>query len=498
MTTLSVAGSLLAADPGARTVTYRLLPYGEQGRTSRGLVTASRGSVTIPEPSAVVLNMEHDRTRPVGRAVAIVEDASGLVATFSVAATTAGADLLAETAAGLRPGVSVELDDVVIRDGALVRSVLVAAGAVVAPAFPSALLVATDTDPETPDPETDPDADAGDGDTDDPDAIPGDAGETGDTAMPEDTVTAAAPAAAPAALVASAPAGGPTLPRVTAMLAALTRDPSDRTLMAALSDITGTAAAETMPPQWVAEIWSGSPYQRQIVPLLGAGTLTAPKVVGWAWDVKPVGAEYAGDKTDVASNAATTKAVEYAAQRWAGAHDVDRILRDFDPQGFWESYWAAMASSYGAWSDAEAAAGVLAGATVATPAGTGVVAALVAAALKVIPYGSPSYALLGAGAFAELVERDPMAFLSGSVSLTDATGNAGGLAIRASTALATDQVVVGVRNAATWYELGSTPIRAETVNIANGGIDVGAFGYGVVGIHDGRAIAKATVTVPVP
>lgn len=502
MTTLTAAGALLASDEAARTLTYRLLPYGEPGRTNLGTVTVDPGVVALPESaSALVLNLEHERGRPVGRAVALLEDGAGLVATFAIADTTAGRDLLAEAAAGLRTGVSVELDDVTIRDGRLTAGALVGAGAVVAPAFPSALLVASDT-PLEDDPAGDPPADtppagdpAGEDPDDDADAVD-DPPTDGDT-VTSTTVDASAPAAAPAALVASAtpPATGPlalTLPRVSRLLASFASGDRSPELLAALSDITYTAAAEVMPPAFIGEAWSQTP-DRQIVPLLASGNLTSLKVQGWRWTTPPAGGDYAGDKAAVPSNAAATEAVEFVAERWAGAHDVDRAFVDFTVPGFWESYWAAMAASYSAWSDANAAAGLLAGATAVVPDGDGVVAALVKAALQVIPYGSPTYAILGATAFAELVERDPLAFLTGNISLSTGDGNVAGLAIRASSAVGTSQVVVGVRQAATWYELGSAPIRVEGVNIANGGVDVGAFGYGVVGVHKAQAIAKATV-----
>lgn len=492
---LTVDGSLVASDVPARTLTYRLLPFGEPGRTNRGMVTASRGVVALPLPGDVVLNIEHDRTRPVGRGIALVEDADAIVATFAIAPTRAGDDLLAEAAAGLRTGASVELDDVVIRAGALTSARLTAAGAVVAPAFPSALLVASDT-PQDDDPAP-LDDDPADEDPDDADAVDDTTGET----VTDTAVTASAPAAAPATLAASATTPAPaalTLPRVASLLAAAGRGDRSPELLAALSDITHTAAAETEAPQFIREVWSGVAYERQIVPLVAPGTLTSMKVQGWRWKVAPAGADYAGDKGAVTSNAAETEPAEFSAARWAGAHDVDRSFVDFSVPGFWESYWQAMAASYASWSDGKALTAIKAGATAVVPDGTGVIAAIVKASLAVIPHGTPSYCLLGGTAFAELVERDPLAFLSGNVSLTSGDGAVGGLAFRTHASLAATDVIVGTRNAATWYELGSAPIRAEAVNIANGGVDVGAFGYGVLGIHAATGIAKTTVTAPTP
>lgn len=490
MTRIALDGTLVAASAADRTLTYRLLPFGEPGRTNVGTVTVARGVVALPaDPSTLLLNLEHERGRPVGRGVSLVDTPSALLATFAIADTTAGRDLLTEAADGLRTGVSVELDGVAIRDGALTAGRLTGAGAVVAPAFPSALLVASDTPPE----------DAPAAPVDEPvveetDPVDEPVDDTEGDTMPETTVVEAS---APTTLAASTPSPRPalTLPRVASLLAAVGRGDRSPELLAALSDITQTAVGvDVAPPQFIDEVWSGVQYERQIVPLLAPGSLSSYKVTGWRWTTKPAGATYAGDKTAVTSNAAATEPVEYEADRWAGAHDVDRKFRDFGDESFWSSYWQAMAASYAKWSDDAAAAGIVSAAQTATPAGYGVVAAIVAAALEVMPAGTPTFCLLGSAAFAELVERDPLAFLSGSVSLTDGSGNVGGLTFRHNPAVAAGDVVVGIRNAASWYELGSTPIRVEAVNVANGGIDVGAFGYGVLGVHDDAGLAKATVT----
>ena len=143
--TIKITGRVLTASTDDRTITGLLLPYGEQGSTSVGKVTAEPGALTIPEdPGDVHLNVEHDATRPIGKAVAIDERDEGLVATFRVAATRAGDDVLEEAREGLRACLSVEVDEPVIRAGRLVGGRLSGAGAVVRPAFPSAQLVAAD------------------------------------------------------------------------------------------------------------------------------------------------------------------------------------------------------------------------------------------------------------------------------------------------------------------------------------------------------------------
>ena len=111
MTTIRAQGSLLSASADDRTLTFRLLPYGEQGRTSSGRVTASKGRLTLPDVSTLVGNMEHEGKRPVSRAVSLSESDDGLDLTVRVFATSSGNDLLIEAAEGVRTGVSVEIDN---------------------------------------------------------------------------------------------------------------------------------------------------------------------------------------------------------------------------------------------------------------------------------------------------------------------------------------------------------------------------------------------------
>jgi hypothetical protein len=494
MTTITAYGTLLAAADD-RTLTYRLLPFGEPGRTSRGTVTAAAGAVELPsDPSSVVLNLEHERTRPVGRAANLTEDPAGLVATFTVAATRAGDDLLAEAAAGLRTGVSVELDGVVIRDGRLVAGRLIGAGAVVSPAFPSAQLVAADTDDE---PTEDPAApDTGDDDTD----------EDADTEAPpteeeDPTVTDTATAAATVATVPpglTAAASTPeTLDTVMARLHAANTAGmrGDRaTLDAALADV-GKPTTDALPPQWVGELWRAAP-ERRVVPLLSSGTLTGLTVTGWRWTVAPDVDTWAGDKTAVPSNAADTEPVTVPAHRLAGAHDIPREHRDFDT-GFIPSYYAAMSAAYGVKSDAYVTAELLAGATT-IPNVNDPVGALMAGALAVGAHGTPTFALVASDVFASLAgvkAQDAPAFLDLTLTFDGQAGGSG-LRVVAVPGLAAKTVIVGDRRAATVHELPGVPIRAEALDMVKGGIDAGVFGYCALVIHDARCIVTNTVAAP--
>ena len=100
--------TITAADSNSRTISGRIVTFEETGLASIGKVQFAKGSI---EPSAVLLNLEHDRTRRIGKTLMteIATDGSGIDATFKIANTTAGTDALVEASEGLRDGFSVEV-----------------------------------------------------------------------------------------------------------------------------------------------------------------------------------------------------------------------------------------------------------------------------------------------------------------------------------------------------------------------------------------------------
>ena len=97
---------ITAADSNSRTITGRIVTFEETGNASIGKVQFAAGSI---EPTAVLLNLEHDRTRRIGKTLSIESSDQGIDATFKIAETTAGNDALVEAAEGLRDGFSVEV-----------------------------------------------------------------------------------------------------------------------------------------------------------------------------------------------------------------------------------------------------------------------------------------------------------------------------------------------------------------------------------------------------
>jgi HK97 family phage major capsid protein len=105
---LTTPMTVTAADSATRTISGRIVAFDEPANASTGKVIFAKGSI---EPKDVLLNLEHDRTRRIGKplSVALSADEMSIDAAFKIATTTAGSDALVEAAEGLRDGFSVEL-----------------------------------------------------------------------------------------------------------------------------------------------------------------------------------------------------------------------------------------------------------------------------------------------------------------------------------------------------------------------------------------------------
>jgi len=103
---LTTPMTITAADSNARTITGRIVAFEEIANASTGKVVFAKGSVV---PTDVKLNLEHDRTRPIGKTLSMSVNEDSIDATFKIANTTSGSDALEEAMSGLRDGFSIEL-----------------------------------------------------------------------------------------------------------------------------------------------------------------------------------------------------------------------------------------------------------------------------------------------------------------------------------------------------------------------------------------------------
>lgn len=287
-----------------------------------------------------------------------------------------------------------------------------------------------------------------------------------------------------------------------------------RELRAALSDVvpadsgTGAQGGAFFRPAYLDELWDQSTYVRRFID--NAVTVRplprALQVTGFRWVEKPAMADYAGNKTAVPSNPVSLEPVTVPVTRSAGAHDVDRAYIDLGSPDFLAAYFEAQTDSYRQLSDGKAAtvawngAAVLGdGAGVTTGVATDVLAAVVALVVELSNIGEGvEYIALAPGLISQLLgitDDTAPAFFQGSFQLGNmGDGNLGGLRFFTTPALPAAGLLGGTRAATFWHEL-ATPIRVQAENIANGGVDLGVFGYHAGYVRNSRQIRKVTVTV---
>ena len=107
---LTFNNAIEAADTERRMITGKIAPYGEVGYTSAGPVVFERGSIAIPDVTKIKLLMQHDSTKPVGRATYSSDDESGVYASFKISSSTRGQDALTLAQENLVSGLSVGVD----------------------------------------------------------------------------------------------------------------------------------------------------------------------------------------------------------------------------------------------------------------------------------------------------------------------------------------------------------------------------------------------------
>jgi hypothetical protein len=251
-------------------------------------------------------------------------------------------------------------------------------------------------------------------------------------------------------------------------------------LEAALADITSTANIWTSQTAYDGELWSGLEYTRRYVELVTTDTLTSYKGAGWRWVTKPAVADYAGDKAAVPSNVPVTEATEWTAARLAGAHDIDRKYYDFGDTEFIAAYYRAMTESYAMQSDDKVRAFLLAmaAANTAITGATTIWGAAIRAASEVMDNTGgvqPDWFLVSQADMIDLADGTTMDNRP-DPELLEVFGVSGDK-FRIAPGVAAGTVIGGIKQAAKFRELGSSPIRVETINITNGGIDGGVFGY---------------------
>jgi hypothetical protein len=489
--------TLTAADTQTRTLTGRIVTWGEEGFTSAGKTIFAKDSITIPKN--VKLLLEHDRTRPIGKLTSYEVTDTGIEASFKIAGTIAGDDSLLEAAEGLRDGFSVgiKLNEWDNKDGAMVisSSQMIETSLVTDPAIDSARVTevaATETEiSESTDSDTK---------TEGEDLVSETAQESVSTeaveaAKSEVTVSASAPVMYSSPRVNLNVTAGQV---AKAQLAASRGDSDARDLIAALQVATVAENTGMVPPNYLRDVIgiidNSRPFISSIetAPLPPSGMKIFTPVLGAQATVALTAEGVEFSSTDTAVTFQEDTVVKFAG---AGRLDVELVDRS-DPS-FLDLYIQELAASYAQKTDAYAAN--IAAQNSAASTGSTIYKSIadgIADSFGVMRM-TPNRLLVATGGGEAGID------FSGLLGAVDSTGrpifaaaapqNANGLITQGSTAgtvaglsLIVDPNYTGndanakyalvyPSNAMRFHE--SSQIQLRTAVVANGQLDIGLYGY---------------------
>ena len=101
---ITVPVSLVAADTDSRTISGRIVTWGEAGNTSAGKTVFAKDSIAL---KPVKLFIDHNMDKTIGKVLDFDSNDEGIDATFKIANTQRGNDALVEAMEGLKDGFSV-------------------------------------------------------------------------------------------------------------------------------------------------------------------------------------------------------------------------------------------------------------------------------------------------------------------------------------------------------------------------------------------------------
>jgi len=495
--------TITAADSNSRTITGRIVTFEETGNASIGKVQFAAGSI---EATPVLLNLEHDRTRRIGKTLSIESTDAGIEATFKIANTTAGTDALVEAQEGLRDGFSVEVsfdEYETLKDGTvrILSGELTGVALTSEPAIRSARVaeVAATEDEQISDSTIEPEAQPTEGD---------EVEDTVKDASTAETVEAAQSITA----TANAVGGWKSTPRIEITAAkylenkvlAATGDESARQYVLAADNTTDNAGL--VPTRQLAEVINGlSTTIRPSIDAISRGalpdagmTFEIPKITQ-APTVAITAEDAAFSDTDQNSAFLSVDVKKFAGQQKFSVELLTRTSPLFYDE-LLRNMVAAMAKAQNAYVNGQLISGAtLDGTTVATyPTATELLGVIARGSASV--YGATAglanpfarNLIASTGQWANLMTlndagrpiysqvSNPMN--QPGVSLpTSLTGNVAGLNLYVDPTNGGDgdgTLLVVNPDAYTWYESTSYQLRAEST--ADGSITVGVYSFGAV------------------
>jgi hypothetical protein len=302
------------------------------------------------------------------------------------------------------------------------------------------------------------------------------------------------------------PGGALTADQAAAAIAAAYVD-GGRTaaaLNAALANITptSTTSAATNPVQWLGELWTPEYTQLDWANAVTTATLTGMRLTGWRRkDPGPVISPYAGDKAPIPTDGNLSfEPVNVLAHRHAVGADFDRIWIDFGDESVINTWLRLVNQDYARKLDEAIGALILAEATDGGTAADVIAAVRLAAQTLKRAGANVSFIALASdlyAAYLDIPTADAPWWLtsSSSVDLAGATGSVNNLRVFESPILPASTVTAGDRRAATQYTPRGNPFTVRAVDLANGGMDVGVFGYSAELVNDPAGIVTVTVGV---
>lgn len=502
MTAINFDGKIFAADTETRTLRGLIVPFGAVGNTSAGAVEFHPEAFGQIKAEELVLNLEHERTKPLGRGIAGSEKITpaGVEMAFKIAPTSAGTDALIEAAEGLRPAFSIEAsaDEYTIDKGVMkvTRATLTGVAHVTNPAFKAAQIteVAASEDEQT---------------TEAEEAATELSKETTEMVNPEETPAVAEEVeaqVAPAPVQASAPIRtAPRSPIVNgasylehSIKAAMGSDESRQYIRAA-DESTSTNTGLTLPPH-LNEFITTSIGGRPTIEAISTAALPAS---GMSFTIpKLTQAPTVGDVDEGASPFGTAMTSDYLTvnvNKYAGASRVSWELIDRSSPAFLDELLREMQLAYAKATDVAVVSALLSGGTDAT-AVAGDAAGLqsfVATETAAAYAGSGNFArnlianttnwaaIMGYqdGADRPLYNAAQPMNAAGAVSPTSIVGTVLGLNLFVDPHIGAggdEGMILVAPEAATWYESAQRQVQVNV--ISSGELEVSLYGYGAIAV----------------
>lgn len=507
-TSINFDGKIFAADTKNRTLRGLIVPFGQVGNTSAGAVEFHPEAFGEIKANEIVLNMEHERTKPIGRGIAGSEriTPAGIEMAFKIAPTTAGNDALIEAQEGLRSAFSIEAsaDQYTIEKGIMkvTKATLTGVAHVTNPAFKAAQIkeVAATQATEAEEAATEQTKETT-------------VEEIKETAVAEEVVAEQAPAPVQASAIRTAPRS-PIVDGVTylehSIKAAMGSDES-RQYVRAADESTTTNTGLTLAPH-LQEFISNSIGGRPTIDAISTSALpasgmsfTIPKLTQ-APTVADVNEEASPFGTPMTSNYLTVN-----VNKFAGASVVSWELIDRSSPAFLAELLREMQAAYAKATDLAVNAALISGGTAgtnstATAAGLQSFIATESAAAyagsgnfarNLIANSSHWAAIMG---YADSADRPlytaaaPMN-AAGSVSGQSIVGNVLGTSLyvdpHMASGLGDDTMLLVAPEAATWYESAQRQVQVQV--IGSGQIEVAVYGYGAIAVKKPLGIRRFAV-----